>query len=255
MLASKRGRRVATRIDGPSSAVALAADALRDRILNGRLPQGGHISEQALADELGVGRATLREALRDLGHDGLVTHLPGVGTRVVVLTLQDAYEIVSLREHLEDLAIDLGVPAPDHRVNALFAAVERLEESAAAGDEDRAVPDSLAFHRAFIELAGHARLASAFRTIHLPLGLLMQLNRRAQASEETLAERAARHRRLADLVQEGDPAVVRAELRAHRTTQFLAEALPDDGASEAALAWAATTRMLTKATAPTAPGA
>ncbi|RAG74366.1 GntR family transcriptional regulator, partial [Burkholderia multivorans] len=103
-----RGRRVGTRIGGPRSAVALAVDALRLRILRGDLAPGAHIGEQSLADELGVGRATLREALRDLEHDGLVVRVPGVGTRVISLSLEDAYEIVTLRAYLEDLAVDLG---------------------------------------------------------------------------------------------------------------------------------------------------
>lgn len=233
-----RGRRVGTTIGGPASAVALALEALRTRILRGELALGDHISEQTLADELGVGRATLREALRDLEHDGLVTHVPGVGTRVVTLSLEDAYEIITLREHLEDLAVDLGVPAPPARIERLMTAVTDLERGAANGDEAACVPDSLAFHRAFIGLAGNARLTAAFETILYPLGLLMQLNRRARASAESLADRAARHRRLAELVRTGDPEAVRAEMSSHRTTAFLRSGeLSTEGLSDAAKAW------------------
>ena len=233
-----RGRRVGTTIGGPRSAVALAVDALRLRILRGDLAPGAHIGEQSLADELGVGRATLREALRDLEHDGLVVHVPGVGTRVITLSLEDAYEIVTLREHLEDLAVDLGVPAAPARLQALVDVAERLERGAETGDEASAVPDGLAFHRAFIGLAGQSRLSAAFDTILYPLGLLMQLNRRAQSASETLAEVAARHRRLVDLVAAGDPEAVRAEMRSHGTTAFLTSGeLTDEGLSDSARAW------------------
>ncbi|QPR40395.1 GntR family transcriptional regulator [Brevibacterium casei] len=233
-----RGRRVGTRIGGPRSAVALAVDALRLRILRGDLAPGAHIGEQSLADELGVGRATLREALRDLEHDGLVVRVPGVGTRVISLSLEDAYEIVTLREHLEDLAVDLGVPASPARVERLMAAVADLERGAADGDEASSVPDSLAFHRAFIALSGNTRLTAAFETILYPLGLLMQLNRRASSAAESLSERAARHRRLAELVRAGDPEAVRAEMGSHRTTAFLRSGeLSTEELSDAAKAW------------------
>ena len=222
-----RGRRVGTRIGGPRSAVALAVDALRLRILRGDLAPGAHIGEQSLADELGVGRATLREALRDLEHDGLVVRVPGVGTRVISLSLEDAYEIGPPR-----------VPASPARVERLMAAVADLERGAADGDEASSVPDSLAFHRAFIALSGNTRLTAAFETILYPLGLLMQLNRRASSAAESLSERAARHRRLAELVRAGDPEAGRAELTSHRTTAFLRSGeLSTEELSDAAKAW------------------
>lgn len=234
-----RGRRVARTPSGPQSAVELACDALRSRILSGQLTQGTHIAEQSLADALGVGRATLREALRILAYDGLVIHIPRAGTKVVTLTLQDAYEIVTLREHLEELALIHGIPAAPKRLEELESAVQQLERSAEAGDEERAVPDSLVFHRSFIDLAGHSRLTTAFGTILYPLGLLMHLNRQAQSDFESLVARAHRHRRLFELIADGDGAAVAAEMHSHGTTSFLkAIHLPDDNASQAALDWA-----------------
>ena len=234
-----RGRRVARTAAGPRSAVELACDALRARILSGQLTQGTHIAEQSLADALGVGRATLREALRVLEHDGLMVHVPRAGTKVVTLTLQDAYEIVTLREHLEELAIVHGIPADPDRLAALDATVQQLERSAAAGDEENAVPDSLTFHRAFIDLAGHSRLTAAFGTILYPLGLLMHLNRQAQSNSESLDARAHRHRRLFELIAAGDGNAVATEMHAHSTTRFLKTIqLSDENASDAALDWA-----------------
>ncbi len=48
---------------------------------------------------------------------------------MISLSLEDAYEIVTLREHLEDLAVDLGVPASPARVERLMAAVADLERA------------------------------------------------------------------------------------------------------------------------------
>ncbi|WOF23316.1 GntR family transcriptional regulator [Microbacterium betulae] len=240
MTPSRRGRREGRLVGGPRSVTEIAADGLRRRIVTGALPQGAHISEQAIADELGVSRAALREALRLLERDGLVVTVPRAGSRVVSLTLRDAYEIVTLREHLEDFAIGLGVPSADPaRLASLAEAVERMERNAECGDEEAAGTDGLDFHRAFIGLAGHAQLEAAFGVIVQPLGLLMGLNRRSTAGSETLHERAERHRRVLTRVEAGDAAGVRAELRSHTTTGFLEDGvLPRGDADDVVLAWA-----------------
>lgn len=236
-----RGRREGARIGGPRSVTELAHHEVRARILAGELAQGAHIAEQALADELKVGRAALREALRLLEHDGLVRSVPRAGSRVVTLSLRDAYEIVTLREHLEHLAVTLGLPVCDPgRLADLEAAVARMEAHAARGDEVAARTDGIAVHRALIGLPGHGRLLGAFDAIAHPLTLLMSLNRRTSASAESLAARAARHRRVVALAQAGDAADLLAELRAHRTHGFLAPGLLPVGDADARiLDWAA----------------
>ncbi|ACU38729.1 GntR family transcriptional regulator [Actinosynnema mirum] len=235
-----RGRREGGRIGGPTSVTDLAATELRARVLTGRLALGQHLVEQAVADDVGVSRAALREALRVLERDGLVEHVPRAGWRVVTLTLRDAHEIVVLREHLEELAVEAGVPARPAPLARLDAAVRRMEAAADAADGAPAALDGLAFHRAFIGLPDNRRLTAAFETIAHPLGVLMNLNRGAHEETETLHELAARHRRLCDLVAAGEPGEVRRELRAHPTTAFLGRAeLSADGAGPEALAWAA----------------
>ncbi|MFF5096743.1 MULTISPECIES: GntR family transcriptional regulator [Actinosynnema] len=231
-----RGRREGGRIGGPTSVTDLAATELRTRVRTGELALGQHLVEQAVADDVGVSRAALREALRVLERDGLVEHVPRAGWRVVTLTLRDAHEIVLLREHLEELAVETGIPARPAPLARLDAEVRRMEAAADA----RVALDGLGFHRAFIGLPDNRRLAAAFETIAHPLGVLMNLNRGAHEEAETPRERAARHRRLCDLVAAGDRGEVRRELRAHPTTAFLGRAdLSAEGAGPEALAWLA----------------
>lgn len=239
MSTTRRGRREGTRMGGPRSVTELAVEGTRRRIVEGALAQGAHIVEQHLADDLGVSRAALREALRMLERDGLVVTVPRAGSRVVALTLRDAYEIVTLREHLEEFAIGLGVPARSaDLLQPLEDAVVRMEEHAAAADESAARRDGAVFHRALIGLPGHAQLMAAFAVIEQPLGLLMAANRRATSQDETLVDRASRHRRVLEHVRAGDADAVRAELRSHRTTGFLEDGvLPLGDADAAILAW------------------
>lgn len=233
-----RGRREGNVIGGPRSVAELARFRLRQLIITGALPLGSHLSEQALAEDIGVSRASLREALKTLEWDGLVTHTPRMGTRVVDLTLQDAFEIFTLREHLEDFVLRWGIPAAQHHLGELEHATEQMMQTAKTGDEEHAVLDSLAFQRAFMSLAGNRRVDTAFATIAYPLAVLMHHNREARRSLETLDQKAQRHARLVDLVRVGNVEAVRAELSRHQTTSFLMlDLLADEDASESALAW------------------
>jgi DNA-binding GntR family transcriptional regulator len=234
------GPRAGRRIADPPSLTALAADELRAMILRGDLAPGDRVVENRLTAELGISRPPLREALRVLEHEGLVVQTPRRGASVRELTLQDIYEIVTLREDLEAMAVRLGVPVRDPALLApLHEAVEILERQAAAGAEDTAVEDTVRFHRALVGLAGHGRVDEAYRALSLQLRVVMAMNRRARASSETLLQRAARHRRLVGLVEAGDPEAVLADLHGAGSRSFLAQ-LPAawvEAASPSARAW------------------
>jgi len=236
-----RGRREGGVIDGPESVTAIAATELRARIIDGRLAMGAHVTEHSLAAEIGVGRQSLREALRALESQRAIVHVPRAGSRVVQLTLQDAFHVTTVREQLETLAVRQGVPATGDTFARLRAAMHAMQQSARAGDEKSAPRDGLEFHTALVALAGNDHLNAAYAAIALPVAILMRLNRHAQAGAESLLERAARHQRVVDLVAEGDPDAVLTELRAHHTAAYLlGDHLSADGASEDALAWART---------------
>ncbi|WP_342515103.1 GntR family transcriptional regulator [Sporosarcina sp. FSL K6-1522] len=81
------------------SASHQAYEVIRDRILNGDLPGGTKIVEEKLATELGISRTPIREALRQLGHEGLV-----VNKKVVQPTEKDLRNLFQLRSLLEGSA-------------------------------------------------------------------------------------------------------------------------------------------------------
>lgn len=184
-------------------ATAKAAQALRRRITSGDLAPGSRLTEDRMASELGVSRAPLREAMRLLEEEGLLTSIPYRGVRVTALTPQDAYEIATLRATLEEMAVRIGVPVTDPlRLARLEEAFARMSAHALEGDEDSAAEDSYRFHLAVIGLAGHARLERAYRS--LALQLAMYANRRARAGTESLVRRAERHRPVLERVRAGD---------------------------------------------------
>src|ERR1700742_2205557 len=91
---------------GPApSNVDLALEAVRAAIVSGRLRPGERIKEIPLADELGFSRAPLRDALRLLARDGLVTLVPNRGAIVPALRAVDVLEVYALRASLGTLAL------------------------------------------------------------------------------------------------------------------------------------------------------
>lgn len=86
----------------PRQTVAsMTLEALRDGILHGTYPEGEPLRQDAIADDLGVSRIPIREALRQLEAEGLVTFTPHRGAVVSTLSLAEIDEVFSLRADIE----------------------------------------------------------------------------------------------------------------------------------------------------------
>ena len=81
------------------------ADEIRMKILNQELAPGMRIIEQSLSEELGVSRAPISEALRQLEQEGVVEYERNFGCSVKKITLEDIYEIYLLRSTYEVIAV------------------------------------------------------------------------------------------------------------------------------------------------------
>ncbi len=110
---------------GPVSASTLrdgVADALRQAIISGRWSPSSRLHEVRIAQQMGVSRAPVREALRQLEEEGLVRSEPNRGTFVTELSIRDIEEIQRLREVLECFALRR---AADRLMGAGLANLER----------------------------------------------------------------------------------------------------------------------------------
>ncbi|MPZ51154.1 MAG: GntR family transcriptional regulator [Acidimicrobiia bacterium] len=111
-------------------------EQLRDRICILELPPGTPLREQAIAEEFGVSRTPVREALTKLRIDGLVTRQPGGGTSVSGVDLKSMRDVYSLRLKLTELFADfMIVPVP-------VGTIERLHEIRAATLTDSSKRDA-----------------------------------------------------------------------------------------------------------------
>jgi DNA-binding GntR family transcriptional regulator len=87
----------------------LIFEKVRDDILNDVYTLGDKLVESKLADELGVSRTPVREALKQLELDGLVESIPNRGVIVKGLSDQDIYDIYSVRISIESIAAELAI--------------------------------------------------------------------------------------------------------------------------------------------------
>jgi DNA-binding GntR family transcriptional regulator len=204
------------------SLVQLAVNAIRRMILAGDLAEGERLIEERLTEQLGISRPPLREALRVLEQEGLIVTRPRRGSMVATLTDQDVFEILTLRSALERLAVELGVPVEiPERLKVAQDALLEMERCAAAEDRGSLVQAGYKFHSSLVALAGHRRLEEAYASVQQQLLLCMARNLYAREHfYEDLHEHVARHRKLLDLVEAGDPAAVLAELAVHGERSF-----------------------------------
>jgi len=90
--------------------VDLTVEALRERILAGEYPEGEPVRQDAVAEQLGVSRIPVREALRQLETEGLVTFNPHRGAVVSTLSLTEIEEVFALRANIESDLLRRAIP-------------------------------------------------------------------------------------------------------------------------------------------------
>lgn len=187
--------------------------ALRDAILDGRLPAGAPLRQTDLAARLGISRTPIREALGRLQQEGLVERLPRGGVRVALLDLEASAELYDLREVLDGLAARLAARrATAPALAGLERALDRMARSLAHGDLTLWFGAHVAFHSGIFRAAGNARLLGLLGTVRLSIRhfhplLLQTSGRLARALEE--------HRRIYDAIAARDPEEAEREARAH----------------------------------------
>lgn len=147
-------------------------EVLRQEILDDVLHPGQRLKETDLCDRYGVSRTVIREALRQLESESLITMLPNIGPIVTVLSVHDIESLYEIRERLEGLAGELfakrATPEQAHR---LIDHVSHMETSYLRGDvESRAIAKNV-FYRILLEGSGNSILEASLRSIHTRIGI------------------------------------------------------------------------------------
>ncbi len=187
--------------------------ALRERILSGDLPRATKLHQATLADELGVSRTPLREALRRLSAEGLVSFSPNRGARVSELDFSDMRHAWAARTALEPGAARLAAERRDRDGIAAMRDAISAQRSA-DGDRNQSFSANRAFHLALAAASGNPHLTRFAEMLWVPrIGVPIY---QAQAAEPAGPSAwADEHERIADAIERGDADAAERLTRAH----------------------------------------
>jgi DNA-binding GntR family transcriptional regulator len=188
-----------------------ALEALRAAITSGQYRPGDHLGEVELGKHLGVSRGTVREALRHLQQEGLVTAGNRGMLRVSTVTPQEVRELFRVRAALEGLAMAeiIASPQRDAAVATLRDALEQLSDD---GDFAAKLEADLGFHLLLCRLSGNSMLVEAWRYLEGRIRVTIMNGESAGSSKMMSRDR---HAPIVEAVERGDVPAARAVVEEH----------------------------------------
>ncbi len=184
---------------------------LKGLILSGRLLPGAKLSEPALAQDLGVSRTPIREALVRLSEEGLVELLPGRGARVRRLSPEEVEEVYQVRALLEgEAAKEAALRASRGELGELEALLQAIDE-APPEDYPEQMRRDLEFHRALVRLSGNRTLLRLYEDLLSALALARSTLPTLSQEERTRRE----HWAILEALRARDPEGARKAVEAH----------------------------------------
>lgn len=188
------------------------ADALRSLIVSGQLGSGERLVEGALAEQFGVSRGPVRDALAELAAEGLIDSSRR-GAFVIGMTETDISELYSLRETIEQFAVALLLERGDDIDWAPFDnQLARMQKAADVGDDDGFSRADLLFHSLVYEAAGHRRLLDVWRSYEKTFSAVLQNSGRQGLDLQAAADD---HAGMLTIFKSGDREAARARVAQH----------------------------------------
>jgi DNA-binding GntR family transcriptional regulator len=140
---------------------------LRHSIIAGRLNPGERLVERELISMMGVSRTVIREALRQLESEGLITIIPNKGPVVRTLTLEEARDLYAIRAVLEGLAARLFVQqAAGAQIEHLEQALTVVEKAYDSGNAEKMLEAKNTFYDALFQGANSPTLSTMLGMLH-----------------------------------------------------------------------------------------
>lgn len=191
----------------------LALEALRERIVRGLYPEGMALRQDALATELGVSRIPVREALRQLEAEGLVTLSPHHGATVSTLSIEEVRELSELRALIEAKLLRHALPrltAAD--LSRAAEILDQYESAFATGDVGAWGHLNWSFHSILLSPAARPLTLGVAEQLQNQSDRYMRLQLSLTAGQDRANDE---HRAILEAAAAGDPARACALLSAH----------------------------------------
>ena len=192
----------------------LIADQLREAIMAGDFAQGDQVGEAHLAEQLGVSRGPLREAMQRLVQEGLLESVPHRGLFVVTLSEDDIRDIYVARLAIETAAALEIMKHPDLETSTrrLDRSVQRLSHAAQRGPTRALSEADAAFHELLVEESGSTRLQRMASTLLVETRMCMAALADTYVAPDDLAQE---HAVIVDAIRAGDRGATIEVMRAH----------------------------------------
>lgn len=192
-------------------------NTLRQSILTGELKPGERLMEIHLADKLGVSRTPIREAIRKLELEGLVTMIPRRGAEVAQITEKSLRDVLEVRRALDALAVELACERiTPSQLEQLREACDAFERETKRGDANRVARADVALHDIILVASGNVRLMQMVSN----LSQQMYRYRLEYVKDGGSYERLIReHRTIYEAIRDKDPATGARTIKAHIDNQ------------------------------------
>ncbi len=143
-----------------------------EAVFQGRIKHGSKVTESEIAEDFGVSRTPVREAVKRLAEMGVLVVRPRCGLEVVSFNEQDLREIMQLRVELECLALRLAMQRMGHgEIAALERAVEACERKMESGNRIEIFRADSRFHLAIADFSGNRHLLETLRQLNVKVQL------------------------------------------------------------------------------------
>ena len=199
-------------------------EALRSAILANRIKPGSRLLEADVAGRMGVSRAPVREAIRQLEQEGLVEFFPHRGAVVVGVGDSEIETIYAIRALLEERAFAKACRVVDDaELDAMAETVEKMIAASEAGDTVAVAEHDMHFHGRVVELSGFSYLRRLWTSIDGVVRLRAARDaERPELADTTsardwLMEPSIEHRELVEALRSRRPATAAKAARAHIT--------------------------------------
>ncbi|MGO4189799.1 GntR family transcriptional regulator [Pseudarthrobacter sp. TAF60_1] len=193
-----------------------ALAALRAAITSGELEPGRHLVETELSEMLQISRGTLREALRQLEQEGLLSAGPRGRLSVRHLDAKEIRDIYSVRAALETLAARTLCELPDRQkaIASLRSAIEAMAAAEKASMQDR-VESDLEFHRTLCRLTGNETLLHSWESLEGSIRMSIMFAGQEKGVSNMSVDR---HYDIVAAIETGDASLARKTIREHMDT-------------------------------------
>ena len=202
--------------DAKPAAAEQAYNRIRQDILSGALREQERLTEQALAEQLGLSRTPVREAIKRLIHEGFIERQSGYSTRVASFSIDETEQIFKLRQMLEGYAVrraaKLATPEQKQKLQELACYMSDHTPPDSDSDYHNIASANEQFHRTIYEAARSPRL-NALLSVAIDVGLVARTYR--LYSTKDLLRSCQHHHEMVDAISAGSADWAESVMSAH----------------------------------------